>query len=155
MLHQTSRASSPWFTQHVLAVISRRPRHSERLARCVDARYCAIQADLFADIGGGSEASVATESNAPTSDSGSSDDDGGDPDPAPSQSLSAAEFNRQSAAFRTSKTGVPGVRFDIPSGAFRASYVAADGKTAKLGSFGSIDEAVAAISAAYATAGAQ
>ncbi|MFM0057083.1 hypothetical protein PQR64_15785 [Paraburkholderia phytofirmans] len=63
--------------------------------------------------------------------------------------LSAANHVRQSAAFRTFSSGVPGVRFCTKAGAFKASYVAANGKPVKLGMFESLDDAVTAISRAY------
>ena len=65
--------------------------------------------------------------------------------------LSAANHARQSAAFRTFKLGVPGVMFCTKSGAFKASYVGAEGKPSKLGSFESLGDAVTAISRAYAS----
>jgi hypothetical protein len=64
--------------------------------------------------------------------------------------LSAADFASQSAAFRMFNIGVPGVMFCTKAGAFKASYVGAEGKPAKLGSFESLDDAVTAISRAYA-----
>jgi hypothetical protein len=67
--------------------------------------------------------------------------------------LPAAILARQSAAFRTTKTGIPGVVFNIPAGAFKASYVGTAGKPVKLGSFESVDAAVSAITSAYALAG--
>ncbi|MFM0752616.1 hypothetical protein [Paraburkholderia strydomiana] len=65
--------------------------------------------------------------------------------------LSAADFRRQSAAFRMFSSGVPGVRFCTKSGAFKASFVGSEGKLVKLGSFESVGDAVTAISRAYAT----
>jgi hypothetical protein len=63
--------------------------------------------------------------------------------------LSAADHARQSAAFRTSRTGIPGVTFDIRVAAFKASCVGSDGPV-KLGMFDTMDEAVTAVSSAYA-----
>ena len=64
--------------------------------------------------------------------------------------LSPSELARQSGAFRTTRTRVPGVVRVNSSGAFRATYVAADGKPVRLGLFDTIPEAVTAIKGAYA-----
>jgi hypothetical protein len=64
--------------------------------------------------------------------------------------LSAADFARQFAVFRTFSSGVPGVRFCAKAGSFKASCVDADGKPENLGSFESLDDAVTAIIRAYA-----
>jgi hypothetical protein len=64
--------------------------------------------------------------------------------------LSPDELGRQSAAFRTTRTGVPGVVRVNSSGAFRASFVAADGKPARIGMFDTIPDAIGAIKGAYA-----
>ncbi|KLU21998.1 hypothetical protein EOS_32900 [Caballeronia mineralivorans PML1(12)] len=64
--------------------------------------------------------------------------------------MSASELARQSSAFRATRTGVPGVVRVNNSGSFRATYVAADGKPARLGLFDTIPEAVTAIKGAYA-----
>lgn len=66
-----------------------------------------------------------------------------------SVSLSPAIYAIQAAAFRTSLTRVPGVTFDNRIGAFKASCVGSDGPV-KLGMFDTLDEAVAAVSNAYA-----
>lgn len=136
---------------------STRSRRSERFSlvvcRAVERRYASIhQADLYADVGGGCAAAATVGEGAPASASSSSDDgdddDGDDPD-SDSPALSPSEFSRQSAAFRTTRTGVPGIRFDIPSASFRASY-APDGKPTRIGNFESIGAAVIAIKGAYA-----
>jgi hypothetical protein len=64
--------------------------------------------------------------------------------------LSASELARQFAAFRTTRTGVPGVVRVNSSGSFRALYVAADGEPTRIGLFDTIDQAVGAIKSAYA-----
>ena len=148
-----------WFIDHLVATLCGRPRRTERFShtvyRALERRHASIrQAASFADVGGGA---VAVESAgvdaAPAAESSSDggDDDGGDPDPeSDPPALSASELARQLAAFRTTKTGIPGIRFNIPSASFRASY-APNGKPARLGSFPTIDLAVIAIKSAYAS----
>ncbi|MGF6772894.1 hypothetical protein P3T18_005388 [Paraburkholderia sp. GAS199] len=156
-MHQVSIGIVSDYIQNWKEIIcpSTRSRRSERFSlvvcRVVERRYASIhQANLSADVGGGCAADATVGESAPASASSSSDDgddDGGDPDSDP-PALSPSEFARQSAAFRMTKTGVPGIRFDIPSASFRASY-APHGKPVRLGSFLSIDAAVLAIKAAY------
>ena len=143
------------FLDHITAVLCGRPRYSEHPARHVESRYCdAHQVGLFADVADACVSGDASvESAAPSADTASSDDDdgGGDPDPDPDSDpleLSPSELTRQVAAFRTSRTGIPGVRFDIPSATFRASFVS-NGKPQRIGAFATIDEAVTAIKRAY------
>lgn len=161
MSHQMSQAS---YLQYALECLSGRPRRSERFShsvlRAVERRYASIrQADLFADIGGGCAADATAGEAAPASDTTSSDDDdGGDPDADPDSdpasdppALSPCHIARQSAAFRTTLTGVPGIVCDQKGGSFRASYVASDGKPTRIGYFQTIGAALIAIKRAYAS----
>ncbi|MEX3982786.1 hypothetical protein AB4Y45_27820 [Paraburkholderia sp. EG287A] len=149
MLHK----QNSWFYQHVLSVINRRPRYAERVARRVESIHSDIhQDDLFADVDG-SEASSGASAEASVSGSGpassDADSDGGDPDPDPSgPTLPESVLVLQRAHFRLTRTGVSGVRFDIPSATFRASFVS-NGKPQRIGAFATINEAVIAIRDAY------
>lgn len=146
------RKQNSWFSSHVLTTLNRRSRDAESVARRFESRHCDIHRDdLIEDVGGGAVADVPA-----AGDSGHGDDNGGggdaDPDskpPGPSASLSEAQLALQRSAFRTTKTGIPGVIFNIPAASFRASCVSADGMPMHLGSFASINAAVVAIKAAY------